>query len=275
MTDSKVGQTKAYAPVGFCIYCGVSGDQVALEDEHIIPYAIRGAMILPRASCRKCADKINREFEQYCLREMFLVPRAHFKMKGRRRGTKKRPLPNQFNLERPHGVVATPLHEYPHILTLLAFERAGLIRGGAPTEKYTFRAYSVVRNSHMERLSKEGDWAFQSPFSPDRFSRFVAKIAHCIAVAELGWREFMPFLPDIILGKNPCALYFVGCAPGPHTKGPDAHMTRVGTVKLPTGEIFVFANVRFWAQFNTPIYEVIVGSNPTPLALSRLPPADS
>lgn len=64
MSIIRVPEAKRYPPVGQCIYCGRMPPEVALEEEHIIPLAINGGLILPDASCRRCADAINTDFEQ-------------------------------------------------------------------------------------------------------------------------------------------------------------------------------------------------------------------
>lgn len=56
-----VQQKRTYPPVGRCIYCGTKeGD---LTDEHIVPFALGGNMILPKASCIPCQRIINQEIE--------------------------------------------------------------------------------------------------------------------------------------------------------------------------------------------------------------------
>ena len=49
------GRQKVYPPVGRCIYCFASNCN--LGDEHIIPQALGGNIILHGASCSAC-DKI-------------------------------------------------------------------------------------------------------------------------------------------------------------------------------------------------------------------------
>ena len=47
-------QSRRYAPVGRCIYCGAFSN--ALTKEHIIPFGLAGnALVLPKASCQTCA----------------------------------------------------------------------------------------------------------------------------------------------------------------------------------------------------------------------------
>src|SRR5689334_18494616 len=55
-----------YQPVGRCIYCGTGDD---LTDEHVIAFGLKGHLLLPKASCRKCA-RITGWVEQQCLRHM-------------------------------------------------------------------------------------------------------------------------------------------------------------------------------------------------------------
>ena len=55
-----------YPPVGRCIYCGATeppADIGRFTDEHIIPLAMGGNLILPQASCKQCEKIINREIE--------------------------------------------------------------------------------------------------------------------------------------------------------------------------------------------------------------------
>jgi hypothetical protein len=45
--------TRKANPVGYCIYCGARS--VELSDEHIVPFALGGDVVLPQASCATCA----------------------------------------------------------------------------------------------------------------------------------------------------------------------------------------------------------------------------
>ena len=50
--DVGLGVVHRYEPVDECIYCGATEN---LSDEHVIPFALSGRVILPAASCEKCA----------------------------------------------------------------------------------------------------------------------------------------------------------------------------------------------------------------------------
>ncbi len=54
-------ELERYLPVGRCICCGRARPEMALEEEHIIPLAINGGLILPDASCRRCAESSTRD----------------------------------------------------------------------------------------------------------------------------------------------------------------------------------------------------------------------
>ena len=55
-----------YPPVGRCIYCGATSPSPGTErfgDEHIIPLAFGGNLVLREAACKECEKIINREIE--------------------------------------------------------------------------------------------------------------------------------------------------------------------------------------------------------------------
>src|SRR5271165_2543948 len=65
---------RKYEPIGRCIYCGAkrytSNDPLAkLGDEHIIPLAFGGNLLLPEASCRAC-EKITSRIGTHCIEQM-------------------------------------------------------------------------------------------------------------------------------------------------------------------------------------------------------------
>jgi len=58
---------KQYPPVNRCIYCGSQED---LSKEHILPYALGGRLVLPRASCSRHRD-LTSEIERKVARGMY------------------------------------------------------------------------------------------------------------------------------------------------------------------------------------------------------------
>ncbi|MGH7226437.1 MAG: HNH endonuclease, partial [Gemmataceae bacterium] len=57
---------RRYAPVGRCIYCGATKPVLGyarFADEHIIPLALGGDLVLPEAVCKRCEITINKQIE--------------------------------------------------------------------------------------------------------------------------------------------------------------------------------------------------------------------
>jgi hypothetical protein len=51
------------SPADACIYCGATPEERELELEHIIPNFLGGHIKFPEASCRQCAELINKNIE--------------------------------------------------------------------------------------------------------------------------------------------------------------------------------------------------------------------
>ena len=71
----------SYKPHGRCIYCGTID---ALQREHIIPFGLSGSAVLPKASCRRCAE-ITGRFENDVLRGPLWAVRVYRKLRSRRK----------------------------------------------------------------------------------------------------------------------------------------------------------------------------------------------
>ena len=91
-----------YAPVGQCIYCGIVDVPPGMKrfhDEHIVPLALNGTLILPEASCRQCERVINKEIENRLLSEEYARFRAKHGLPTRRPKDRKKTV----KLPRIHG----------------------------------------------------------------------------------------------------------------------------------------------------------------------------
>src|SRR5258708_37034090 len=67
-----MGAAIPYLPVGSCIYCGATQPTPGFSrfgDEHIVPFAFGGKLLLPEASCRTCERIINKQIETPVLRQ--------------------------------------------------------------------------------------------------------------------------------------------------------------------------------------------------------------
>lgn len=86
----------------------------------------------------------------------------------------------------------------------------------------------------------------------------LAKIAHSMAVAELGLAGFRPFLLDIIHGRAEDAHQFVGGRLKARPALPHRHEVLILGYEI--GETtLVAAEVRLFADLGAPTYVVVVG----------------
>ena len=78
------GSPYRYRAANRCIYCNARPDAATeLTDEHVIPKGLMGCNVIPKASCKKCQEVINREIEQPLLRGLFKPFRYVVALPGR------------------------------------------------------------------------------------------------------------------------------------------------------------------------------------------------
>ncbi|MCL1531427.1 hypothetical protein M3O57_14495 [Xanthomonas nasturtii] len=66
--------TTTLPPLNSCMYCGKSGVDVKLTNEHVMARGLNGALLLPKSSCEDpCQKMINREIETPILRNRWLA----------------------------------------------------------------------------------------------------------------------------------------------------------------------------------------------------------
>jgi hypothetical protein len=217
-------KVKKFAPINACIYCGET-DINKLEREHILAYCLGGDAQLPKASCRCCARKTSK-IEEYC-GDLFLDVKILSKTHSRR--------PAETHLSVHDRSIASPPYlpakqfiptdEHPGLLALPMFDPPGFVMGRAPSNEFTnvetwYRLVAEDAEKRLRDLSKKiRTPTFGVIIDLDMFARFIAKTAHCIAVADYGIKKFRPLLIDIILEGKENRSYFVGC---PTTRLPES-----------------------------------------------------
>ena len=179
----------SFDKVGQCIYCGISGQETILTDEHIVPDGLNGNLVLPEASCQKCQRHIN-DFEFQAMRYSLNLGRAKYGVrskKGVKRGKKKVTASGNGH---DHFEIG------PNMPTLVAIShynrKADAITGrhGDDAAANTL-AWSPIKTLPPTVKVRPGD-----------MTRFAAKIAHAYATAVFGIHKFKPFLIDHILGHG-------------------------------------------------------------------------
>jgi hypothetical protein len=146
---------KIYPAVGACIYCG--SRELTLSNEHIIPFGLAGDLILPKASCRRCAT-ITGEVERQCLREMLGDFRSTTRLPTRR--PKKRPRTIKVRHRDAHGVDIDehiPTEKYPVIALWYQLPPPGVLIDGKPEAPIEATVVVKTRKPEWDRIRIPGN----------------------------------------------------------------------------------------------------------------------
>lgn len=199
-----------YDPVGYCIYCG----NHSIGDEHIIPRAIGGTLVLPNASCRPCERTIGL-FENRCARYMFGVAKAHLGIRSRKANRSMKYIHTDVRGQ----PIKISVDEHPGEICSFVFWPPKILLGQDCDDKCrTIEGHILIwpttkdAQERQKRLNKPITIARN--LSALDLARQIAKIAHSYAIAEIRRRaieQFKPFLVPLILGKEPIfPSYLIG-----------------------------------------------------------------
>lgn len=263
---------KRYGPIGQCIYCG-DLDLDHLRDEHIIPFAFHGDLVLTKSTCIACAS-VTGGVEQRIARTMM----GHFRI-GMQMQTRKpndRPTFLPLDVEYHDGrkeTISIPSSDHPGLTTQIHFDLPSMMTGSNSDDRAikitTWQAKSLDLTKYPNVKSYTGE--LQAPFA--HFARMIAKIAHCDATLRLGVDGFEPDLSSIILGTNDDWHRHVGgeIEPLPPIEAPQHQLSL--QIKPIEGHPMVISRIRLFANFNnSPTYYTVVGrSNDLSFARFELP----
>lgn len=263
-TDGK-HEPRSPDPVGYCIYCGADGREVALSDEHILPLALGGDVILPESSCEACAA-ITSKFEGSMARKVFGVPRVQLDMPTRR--PKKRP--TTFTMRRKEGATIAefpvPAGDFPMACGMPIIPGPCILTGQPSQKVFTnLESYVCIHYQDGKPLESFGAGA-HTQFTIDIGStaRLMAKIALGTAVAGLGYAKIQSLVGGLIRGIDDRVDYFVGATRptnmmhSPSGEGKWLHQASIYAERH-NGVEYVTAKVRLFANFGMPTYKVVVG----------------
>jgi hypothetical protein len=203
---------KVYPPVGRCIYCGRAGGLQGLSKEHISPFGLSGACILPKSSCASCRQMTG-AFEQVCLRVNFHNFRVHSNLPTRRPKERPKDLPLNILRNQTYQTIRLPVEDHPHHLMMPVFQPPGIFTSAHLPFDYAGTTMLVIYfDGWVEKTSKVScKEILPHNFDFESFVRMLAKIGHGYAVAELGLNSFKPLLADLIAWRDPTlARYLVG-----------------------------------------------------------------
>lgn len=255
---SLIVPTKVYKSVGCCIYCGTNKEN--LGREHIIPLGLGGNQILPNASCRDCEKKTS-SIEGFCLRSILGPLRIQLGLPTRR--PKERPKELELVVINSVGRYKrkkVSIEEYPMSVMGFLGPLAGILRGASPTDPYPHKNCVVHKDGgYRKYIKSDGQGVKLGSFDPFKFAQMLAKIAHAYAIAEWGIASFIPFLPELILGKPDIIFYFVGG----EMNVSSAEFSGLHKLELKccsfNDKIYVIVKIRLFCCFGAPQYHVVVG----------------
>lgn len=249
---------RKFKPVNFCIYCGRSDG--LLTDEHIIPLALNGVFVLPRASCNDCAD-ITKKFEQKVARTIYGPLRIKLGFKTRRKKDRPKHLAVQYKDESGNYVHATlPVEDFPNIYVVATIVPPGILTGAPPSEmnpqmeiglkgdpQEMARAIDALGKNNIG-LANIFDWA--------SLCRLIAKIAHCFVVAVIGTQGYNPLLPDLILGKSNLLGHYIGGIEGNQSE--DSYDISLNIVEI-NNKNYLSVYMNLLGKGRLPTYQAIAG----------------
>lgn len=206
------------------MYCGsVDG----LTDEHVIPYALGGTLVLAKSSCRPCAAKTSL-YELKVLRGFMSDARLVARLPSRRK--KERPSAKRHSFLDGHNVrrsVELPVTESMGLLHLPIFTDCAYISSQPAVKDCLVCGFDTVRFGEdvSERLKGMGAIGMEDKASIEvsAFARVLAKIAYGYYVAQRGVfpRAESPALA-LALGECDNVSNWIGSAP-PLPTPPAAH----------------------------------------------------
>jgi len=250
-------------PIGRCVYCGSpkyrTKDDRRLGDEHVIPEALAGNLILEQAACETCERRVNL-FEQSILKTVLYAPRVFMGIRRKKRKRGEETVTVDAKVNGKDIKVRLPVSRMPAMLFFVTMGPPGLL---------------VARPADMPAMN--GAWikpffengprfpaGFESMASPVldtfKFMQFLAKIAHCYAVSVLG-TEFRPLLPDLILAdpKNP-NFSLIGGEGNSSAADPTDNLHELGSGwESHLGVEYAVVKIRMFSNLGAPTYRVIAG----------------
>lgn len=192
-----------FEPAGFCIYCHAR--DCDLTDEHIVPYAFGGNLVLPKASCNTCQQQ-TKLFTERVARSIYHPIRIRMNVQSRTK-PKNRPASFPVWVKTETGFdkkTLVPAHLFPrtyHVPVLaLPSDLTGI------TVKNFFSAARREIRSDIDELYRLGVvgpndfFMIKERFFTAEFFRLLAQIGHAYMFAILRGVGAVPFLEPVILG---------------------------------------------------------------------------
>jgi hypothetical protein len=260
---------KKYLPVGRCIYCGArrysaTNPAARFGDEHIIPLAFGGNLLLPEASCQEC-EAITSGLETHCIEQMVRNTREHLGLIARRHKRNRKHLPVSVRRGAESEVINVPVDQHPAALIMFSFDPPRLLFDepdpeGSFVGRVVIKPLSVDLGVRADRIGGKVELVRRGGFDATIFARMIAKIAHAYAVAELKLNGFRPILADFIrsIPARHASQYVGGEWGTPEPAGCDRHEIRIDRWSGLSRDYHV-VRLRLFSDQDMPTYLVVVG----------------
>jgi hypothetical protein len=270
MKDVSLAVPQQYKPVWKCIYCGWNANPKKLSGEHILAMAFGGKAVLPRASCASCGEATS-QFEKFCAREIFGRLRILYGYQTRHPNKRPSTLPLDITINGKTERREVPVEEYPAIpLSILSWDEPGIFTNRPRKQEFPGLRPNFVmppvkdQSAKLARFPPGAKLTMPLQFDAVAFSRFLAKFAHAMAVAEYGYEGFRPYLTDLIRGLDDCPSHLVGEATGAFLSSSLSGVRdiegQIGFYDLPSpGQRYLCAQIRVFGFLGLPTYVVVPG----------------
>jgi hypothetical protein len=231
-------------------------------DEHVIPLALGGNLILREAACRTCEKIINEEIESPVLLQEwgYLRIKRDFPTRGK---SKKRA--NHVTLRSRDGTeFSVPIQDYSTPVPAYKFIAPRILSGAPRTDNNKHWTMDILTDHEAEiaMRSKYPHWDGIHSLVPQpfRFARLLAKIAYCRAVAEYGIEGFTPLALDVILGRSDDYFHTVGGSLEVRQAVPGGdHVLDLNILFRSPYLALLIVDIRLFSQIVSPAYRVVVG----------------
>lgn len=248
------------AGYGRCIYCG---EPDGLTDEHIIPTALGGTLVLDQASCEACRV-ITSEFERRVTREMYWPLRLRLGLVGSRKHKHERPthwpgvLVDEGGNEEDRPI---EVGKFPRVYSVMEFAEPGLRSGSPPSEgNPEMKLHLKGDREEMAQFLSEagaerGEFTQTLQWAP--FARMIAKIGHAFAVSQVGLQGVEFLLPPIVRGTSAHISSVVGGVAIGKELSPGTDLA-VATEEI-GGRPYLVAYTTIFGNDRFPTYQAVVG----------------
>lgn len=255
-----------YPPVGHCIYCGNAKN--VLTDEHIIPFGLNGNLVLPKSSCKKCAQ-ITSKVELHVLRGFMENGRRAMGISSRHKNHKKSSstpvkfimgearLDKEISIEDGFCTIHLPIFAAPLALGGRAKEnKLDSIEIIGIDTLHIGNAVEVIQDHSATGIE------IQTKLDIFSFIRMLAKIAYSYYVAEKGVFPLIesPVLP-IAINRHSFAKQWIGCLedhPLAKLGSKALHLLDINECVGDDGSIASVVRIKLFSATSGPTYSVLV-----------------